>query len=235
MLPKLSWHSPHKSQIRLTRLTLLTLAQQMILARSAASSKARRWLSTMLLLICLLLYPGSHAAPAFFPVIGSHHMSPCVFATAFQRRSIATQLCVGADYAPSGYFDPPHTVIEAYTIVERFWGRGLDTASDALLEAYTNASSVLNSRINTGSILHSYTVSLARDLVMLYACGAIVADSEVHAQVIQTDVDAGATVFTEGVVCWHDQLRSRLSRDVIDSGSELQGVPLTSPGGSARF
>ncbi|CAK0777090.1 hypothetical protein CVIRNUC_004450 [Coccomyxa viridis] len=78
-----------------------------------------------------------------------------------------------ADYAPPGYFDPPHAVVEAYTIVERFWGRGLDKASDALLRAYQNASYALNSRINTGSILHSYTVT-------------------------ETEPDAGATIFTEG-------------------------------------
>lgn len=109
-------------------------------------------------------------------------------------------MLLDADYAPPGYFDPPHAVVEAYTIVERFWGRGLDKASDALLRAYQNASYVLNSRINTGSILHSYTVSLAHVPCCRLSDQFLGLFEGECAQVTETEPDAGATIFTEGMV-----------------------------------
>ncbi|CAL8461195.1 g726 [Coccomyxa elongata] len=101
----------------------------------------------MLLLILLLFGNGkaSHTAPAFFPII---------------------------DYAPLGCFDPPNTVVEAYTFVERYFGSEIDTATDALLKAFQN--SVKTDRIiNTGSVVHSY-----RD--------------------VRADPDVGAAIFTSG-------------------------------------
>ena len=116
--------------------------------------------SAMLILVVLLISHSalSYAAPAFFPIKGCSSLVPIDVAVI--RVMPATEgLCCCADFAPPGYFDPPNTVVEAYTFVERFYGNGLDKASDALLKAYEN-SAKSNILINTGSLVHSYTVSV---------------------------------------------------------------------------
>ena len=118
--------------------------------------------SAMLILVVLMISHGasSYAAPAFFPIIGCHSLVP--IDVAIIRVMPDTEgLCCCADFAPPGYFDPPNTVVEAYTFVERFSGNGLDKASDVLLQAYKNSAKSNNLLINTGSLVHSYTVSVA--------------------------------------------------------------------------
>ena len=70
-------------------------------------------------------------------------------------------LCHCAGYIPHGLLESPDAVLEAYTMVERFFGTDLDRFPNEMAAAYRGSAHANNKPINTGSYVHNYAVKVA--------------------------------------------------------------------------